>query len=270
VNGVNPIGNSAFFVRQHYLDFLNREPDPPGFGFWTNQIDLCGADPQCIELKRINVSAAFFLSIEFQETGFLVYRMYKVAYGDVNGNSTLGGSHTLKVPIIRLNEFLPDTQKIGQGVVVNVGNWQQQLEDNKNAFAEEFVQRSRFLSAYPLTLTSTQFVQNLNATAGNVLNQAQHDQLIDDLGGGVKTRGQVFRAIAENQAVINNETNKAFVLMQFFGYLRRNPNDPQDSDYTGYEFWLNKMIQFNGNYINAEMVKAFITSDEYRHRFAVN
>src|SRR4029079_8643379 len=61
----NPIDNTAFFVRQHYIDFLNREPDPPGFGFWTNEIDLCGANQQCRDVKRINVSAAFFLSIEF-------------------------------------------------------------------------------------------------------------------------------------------------------------------------------------------------------------
>jgi len=66
----------------------------------------------------------------------------------------------------------------------------------------------------------------------------------------------------------NSESNRAFVLMEYLGYLRRNPNDPQDSDYTGYDFWLTKLNQFNGNYINAEMVKAFITSIEYRQRFA--
>jgi len=65
----------------------------------------------------------------------------------------------------------------------------------------------------------------------------------------------------------NAEFNRAFVLMQFFGYLRRNPNDPQDTDYTGYDFWLTKLNQFNGNFINAEMVKAFISSGEYRERF---
>ncbi|PYS73263.1 MAG: hypothetical protein DMF69_05295 [Acidobacteria bacterium] len=57
------------------------------------------------------------------------------------------------------------------------------------------------------------------------------------------------------------------MLMQYFGYLRRNPNDPQDTDYTGYDFWLTKLNQFNGNAVNAEMVKAFILSGEYRHRF---
>jgi hypothetical protein len=82
------------------------------------------------------------------------------------------------------------------------------------------------------------------------------------------TRAQVLRAVAEDADLVNSEINRAFVLMEFFGYLRRNPNDPQDSDYTGYDFWLSKLNQFNGNYVNAEMVKAFTTSIEYRQRFA--
>src|SRR5436190_12193340 len=109
--------------------------------------------------------------------------MYKAAYGDGVGTSTAGGSHQHSVPIIRLNEFLPDTQKIGQGVIVNVGNWEQQLEDNKQAFAEEFVKRSRFLSAYPLALTPAQFVDGLNAKAG-ALSTAERDQLVSDLTAG--------------------------------------------------------------------------------------
>jgi hypothetical protein len=75
--------------------------------------------------------------------------------------------------------------------------------------------------------------------------------------------------VADDQTLIDGEKNRAFVLMQFFGYLRRNPNDPQDADYTGYEFWLGKLNQFNGNFINAEMVKAFISSTEYRQRFGI-
>jgi hypothetical protein len=252
---------------------LNREPDASGLNFWINNINGCTPQPSCTEVQRINTSAAFFLSIEFQDTGYLVYRIYKAAYGDANGTSTIGGTHTISVPVIRLNEFLPDTQKIGQGVVVGQGNWQQQIDDNKTAFAEEFVQRPRFLTAYPLNLTPAQFVDGLNtkaATAGVMpLSTAQRDQLVSDLSAGTKTRAHVLRAIAENQALAAAEKNRAFVLMQFFGYLRRNPNDPQDSDYSGYEFWLGKLNQFGGNFVNAEMVKSFILSSEYRQRFGV-
>ena len=80
-------------------------------------------------------------------------------------------------------------------------------------------------------------------------------------------RAQALRQVAENQNLATAEFNRAFVLMQFIGYLRRNPNDLPDADYTGYDFWLTKLNQFNGNYINAEMVKAFISSGEYRGRF---
>src|SRR6185295_14392204 len=158
IAGTNPIDSVDFFVHQHYIDFLGREPDPSGFQFWKNQILSCSGElflptPQCIEVRRINVSVSFFLSIEFQETGYFAERIYKAAYGSGAGTSTLGGLHTLPVPIIRLNEFLPDSQTIAQGVIVGQGNWQQILNDNKNAFTTEFVQRSRFLADFPLSLT---------------------------------------------------------------------------------------------------------------------
>jgi hypothetical protein len=99
------------------------------------------------------------------------------------------------------------------------------------------------------------------------LTPAERDTLVTALTNGTRTRGRVLREVAENQTLSSAEFNRAFVLMQFFGYLRRNPNDPQDTDYAGYEFWLGKLDQFNGNFVNAEMVKAFITSSEYRQRF---
>jgi hypothetical protein len=262
-----PIADAGLFVTQHYRDFLNRDPDASGLAFWTNEITLCGTDPGCIEAKRINVSAAFFLSIEFQQTGYLVYRIYKASYGDATDTSTFGGTHQLPVPVIRLNEFLPDTQQIGNGVIVNQSGWETVLENNKQAFTAEFVQRSRFTTAFPQSMTAAQFVDTLNANAGSPLSQSERDQLVSDLSSGAKTRGQVLRAVAEDQDLNNAEFNRAFVLMQYFGYLRRNPNDPQDTDYTGYDFWLTKLNQFNGNFVNAEMVKAFLVSTEYRQRF---
>ena len=266
-NGASPIVTASFFVPIHYLDFLNREPDPSGLNFWLNQITSCGADPQCTEVKRINVSASFYLSIEFQQSGYLVERLYKAAYGDATGASTYQGAHQLSVPIVRLIEFLSDTQEIGQGVIVNQGNWQQQLEDNKQSFTSEFVQRLRFTTALPASLTPAQYVDKLNTNTGNPLSSGERNQLVNDLTTSAKTRAQVLRTIAEHQNLVNAEFNRAFVLMQYFGYLRRNPDDPQDTDYTGYDFWLTKLNAFNGNFINAEMVKAFLASAEYGNRF---
>jgi hypothetical protein len=269
---VNPLDDATFFAHQHYLDFLNRQPDPDGLAFWANEISLCGTNQSCIEVKRINVSAAFFLSIEFQQTGYLVERIYKTAYGDATGTSTFNGAHQLPVPIIRLNEFLPDTQEIGQGVVVGQGNWQQQLEDNKVAFTAEYVQRTRFTTAFANTLTPAQFVDKLFQNAGVTPTALERTTAINEFSGAGDTsnltaRAKALRDVAENVTLTTNEFNRAFVLMQYFGYLRRNPNDPQDTDYTGYDFWLTKLNQFNGNFVNAEMVKAFITSGEYRSRF---
>jgi len=152
-------------------------------------------------------------------------------------------------------------------VVVGQTGWEQVLESNKQAFTAEFVQRSRFTTTLPASLTAAQFVNQLNANAGNPLSQSERDQLVNDLSTNAKTRAQVLRAVAENPDLTAAEFNRAFVLMQYFGYLRRNPNDPQDTDYSGYDFWLRKLNQFNGNFTDAEMVKAFITSTEYRQRF---
>jgi aldose sugar dehydrogenase len=271
-NGANPIDQADFFVRQHYLDFLNREPDAGGFAFWTNQITSCGVDVQCIEVRRINVSAAFFLSIEFQETGYLVERMYKASYGDAIGTSTVNGSHQLQVPVIRFHEFLADKQQISQGLIVLTLGWEQLLENNKQAFLAEFVQRSRFTTAYPTTMTPAQFVDALFAHAGVTPLAAERASIINEFNGAgniayVIARAHALRRVAENSSFAEAEKDKAFVLMQYFGYLRRDPDDLPDSDYSGYDFWLTKLNQFNGNFVNAEMVKAFLVSGEYRGRF---
>ncbi len=260
----NSLDDPQFFVIQHYRDFLNREPDPSGLAFWTNEITSCGNNTQCIEVKRINVSAAFFLSIEFQETGYLVYKFYKAAYGNLPG---------APVPL-RFNEFLPDTQQIGQGVVVGVGNWQTQLENNKQAFASQFVARTRFTTAFPNSSTPAQFVDALFANANVTPSASERTAAINEFGGAgtsadATARAHTLRQIAENETLTRQEFNRAFVLMQYFGYLRRNPNDSPEPglNFDGYNFWLNKLNEFNGNYVDAEMVKAFILSAEYRQRF---
>ena len=268
----NPVDQARFFVQQHYYDFLGRYPDQSGWDFWTNEIVSCGSDQTCIGLKRINVSAAYFLSIEFQQTGYLVERIYKTAYGSGSGTSTFGGTHQFAVPIVRFNEFLPDTQQIGSGVVVGATGWETVLENNKQAFTNDFVQRSRFTTAFPTTMTPAQFVDQLFLNAGATPTASDRTAVIDEFGTATTTsdtaaRARALRDVAENTTLNSQEFNRAFVLMQFFGYLRRDPNSGQDTDYTGYDFWLTKLNQFNGNFVTAEMVKAFITSTEYRQRF---
>jgi uncharacterized protein (TIGR03118 family) len=410
----NPIDSSSFFVRQHYLDFLNREPDTAGLNFWVDQIESCGADAACREVRRINVSAAFFLSIEFQRTGYLAYLTHRVAFG-----ANASGS---PAPVLYGN-FERDVQALQQGFVFGQPGADAVLEANKVAYFNEFVTRPEFVSKYPSTLTNDQFVDNLLTTAnlspsdfivnltnsqevppavptttggqprpssfgtahftinagntamtmtatvnnidftgsqtvdtndnltnahihagpavgpgvngpvvwgfigtpfndnnpndavvtpfgsgvgGNVsakwdapegngttltdqlanirgghayvnfhtsqfaggeirglfpATQSLRDTLVAGLNGATLTRAQVLRTIAETQDLNNREFNAAFVTMEYFGYLRRDP------DTAGFNFWLGKLNNFGGNFLSAEMVKAFISSSEYRQRF---
>jgi hypothetical protein len=258
----NLIDNTTFFVAQHYRDFLNREPDPGGLQFWSNQIESCGADQQCRRVRRVNVSAAFFLSIEFQETGYLVYRMHKAVFGDLPG---------LPVPV-RFNTFQADTSRIGRGVVVGIGDWRTQLEANKQQFAREFVQRPEFQARFPTSMSAAAFVDTLNLNAGSPLTQDERDALVARLAaspGDTQLRAEVLRAVAEDADLKRAEFNKAFVLLQYFGYMRRDPDDAPDADYSGFQFWLAQLNRFNGNFEQAELVRAFIESIEYRVRFGL-
>ncbi|HYN86435.1 MAG TPA: M12 family metallo-peptidase [Pyrinomonadaceae bacterium] len=257
--GANPARpasfNSRFFVRQHYLDFFNREPDAAGLDFWSGQIDSCGANAACREVRTVNVSAAFFLSIEFQETGYLVYLAHQSAF---NTRETLP---------IRL--FLADAHQVSRGVVIGDPGAEARLEQNKAAYFNEFVSRQAFLNAYPATMTAAQLVNTLANNAGSSVSQAERDDLIARHAAGQLTRAQVLRAIVEDDDFQRLHLNRAFVLMQYFGYLRRSPPDPpeQTLDFAGFNFWLGKLEEFDGNFVAAEMVKAFITSGEYYARF---
>jgi hypothetical protein len=185
---------------------------------------------------------------------------------------TLGGSHQIFVPVVRANEFLTDTQRIGSGAVVLQPGWETVLENNKQAYALEFVQTSRFITAFPTSMTPAQFVDMMNQNAGGVLSANERTTAINLFGNAADTtnvnaRARALRQVAENQNLYNEEFNRAFVLSQYIGYLRRNPNDLPDTDYTGFDFWFTKLNQFNGDYIKAEVVKAFISAGEYQQRF---
>jgi len=240
----NPIENPPFFVRQHYLDFLNRQPDSAGLDFWVREITACGSDPACRELKRINVSAAFFLSIEFQETGVLACLTNKAAFGLLPTNG----------------QFEFDRQGLQRNYVVGAPGADGQLEANKQAYFNELIGRPEFVTRYG-GMSNAQYVDALIANTGVPVAPAERDLLINGLNAGSETRATVLRKVAEKPAYKQAEFNRIFVLMEYFGYLKRDPDAP------GYNFWLDKLNSFNGNFINAEMVKAFISSSEYRLRF---
>jgi hypothetical protein len=115
-------------------------------------------------------------------------------------------------------------------------------------------------------MSAAQYVDSLNALASNALSPTERNALVSGLSGGQETRASVLKKIVDDEDFRNAEFNRAFVLMQYFGYLRRNPDDAPDLNFSGYDFWLTKLNQF-GDFRSAEMVKAFILSGEYRDRF---
>jgi hypothetical protein len=238
---LNPMDDAGSFVRQHYSDFLNRLPDQQGLDYWTSQITQCGADQSCIRTRRIDVSNAFFYEQEFQETGSFVYRMHKASFGQ---RPTYA-------------QFMPDRGRIIGGP---------QLAATKAAFAESFVERQTFLAQYPITLTSAGYVDALNANTGNSLSGTERNALVNGLEANPasETRASVLSKIAENGVFVAREYNTSFVLAEYFGYLRRDP------DANGFQFWLDILNSFPPRNVSAQhsMVCAFITSDEYQQRFS--
>jgi uncharacterized protein (TIGR03118 family) len=345
----NPLEDNNFFVRQQYLDFLNREPDPGGQAFWVNEIAQCGSDQVCISNRRISVSAAFFLETEFQRTGFLIHRMFRSAFG----RSPLYG------------EYIVSRNQLGQG-----------SDAEKTAFANAFVQRPDFIDKYnalsnaayvdallanvgvgptqtklfSTTLTGAQEVPPNNSTAtgsstlllsadeltakvslsfsglsspqtaahihgpadpgvnapvifplpngqvtdftinltsgqladlkagklyvnvhsnnfmdGEIRGQypstsSFRDTLVAGLDNMTETRASVLLKVAESAEVRQKELNLAFVVAEYFGYLRRDP-DPG-----GLNFWLGQLNSTTPPNFRA-MVCAFLTSAEYQQRF---
>ncbi len=275
----NPIDDARTFVKQQYRDFLNREADQAGEDFWTDNITKCN-DParrppnqtveQCTLRQRETTSGAFFLSPEFQYTGYFVYRMYQ---GALNRQP-------------KLSEFTPDALTVGNGIIVNGQLSGAKINQNKAAFAATFVNcvdgtKSRcaeFKAIYD-ALTNQQYVDKLFQTTGVNASAAERTALVNGLNANpaTETRGSVLQKVVDGinvisegnqqftttygQAFYNAELNRAFVQLEYFGYMRRDPDEG------GYAFWLGKLNQFGGDFIAAEMVLAFISSPEYRARF---
>ena len=228
----NAIDTTEFFVRQQYLDFLGREPDPPGFNGWVNTLRNCA--PNDASCDRVHVSEAFFRSAEFQQRGYFVYRFYSSAFGRKPDYS----------------EFMPDLARVS-GFLDN-----SQLEAAKIAFVNDFISRPVFATQYG-TLSNPAYVDALINTAA--VNLSNRQVLVDGLNAGTLTRAQALRQTVESAEVYQKYYNQAFVVMEYFGYLRRDP----DALYTN---WIQVLDANPAD--SRHMVEGFVNSTEYRNRFA--
>jgi hypothetical protein len=238
---VNAIDSNVYFVRQQYLDFLGREPDQEGLVFWSGKLNQCNGHAACLRAGRVDVSAAFFESAEFGDTGAYVYRLYQGALGRQ----------------LSYNEFATDRRQVVGGA---------NLDASKAALASAFVNRAEFAQKYRANTTAGSFVdamlQTLRDSVGVDLS-GDRNSLINRYNSGAtinEGRATVLREVGDNAALSRATHNPSFVLMQYFGYLGRSA-EPQ-----GYAFWLNVLNNADaGNYRG--MVCSFLTSTEYQLRF---
>jgi hypothetical protein len=238
----NVIDDTPIFVGQHYHDFLNRQADAGGLAYWSNEITKCGADQSCINSRRIGVSAAFFIEMEFQDRGAVIHYLYRAGVG--------------RRPMFL--EFTRDRSYITAG-----GN----LATDLLALATDFVQRAEFTNKYAPTLTRDQYVDalllNVQQTSAVNLTTKRNELLAEyDAGTGqAQSRARVLLKLIGYAEYKQAEYNRAFVLSQYFAYLRRDPDEG------GYQFWLNILNNVVPNNYRA-LVCAFITSPEYQTRFS--
>jgi carboxypeptidase family protein len=239
----NPLDTPEYFVRQQYVDLLGREPEEDGFNYWSDRILECGGDGLCVKARRRDVAAAFFIEAEFQQTGSFIYGLYKASLG--------------RTPAYA--EFSADRQQVIGGP---------NLETMKQAFAESFIGRAEVVAKYQANTTAESFVnallENVQQASGIDLS-SQRDALTARYNTGAnlnESRSLVVRELTASADFRQAEYNRAFVLTEYFGYLRR------DAEPEGYNFWLDVLNNREpGNFRG--MVCSFITSREYQQRFSV-
>jgi len=234
------IDDLDFFVQEHYIDFLSRFPEAAGFQAWMNVLTPCNNDPACLygpNGKRVLVSQSFFGSPEFNLKGGYVFRFYKASLA--------------RLPTYI--EMVADMRSV-------TGTTADETNQKRTLFATNWVLRADFLTAFPRSLTPTQFVDNIAAAAGITL--SNRNQIISDLtaaGNSDAGRAVAMRAIADSSEEQNKEFNTSFVYMQYVGYLRRDP-EPK-----GFNDWLTYLNTHPGDFNT--MVWGFVDSQEFRNRF---
>ena len=240
----NPTDDPRFFINQHYRDLLGREPDEEGLQYWVGRLEQCRSDVECLRVRRTEVSAAFFMETEFQETGSFIYRLYQAALG--------------RQPTFA--EFMRDRNQL----LSKRGD----LKSRKRILGSAVVMRPEFLQKYPGTLKPHEFVDALVSAASvvsglDLSSERTNLAALDD--GTIAGRAAIISSIADNKSFVKTQATRAFVLMYYFGYLRREPDEG------AFNFWL--------NILNAEvaaqtaaypaLVCAFINSAEYQSRFGM-
>lgn len=239
----NPADDARFFLRQQYRDFLGRDADTDGLEYWATQIDQCGKDAECIRNRRISIATAFLAEPEFQRKSAFVFELYQAGLG--------------RRPLF--SEFNTDRDQLADVA---------KSDELKRGLILAFVQRSEFLKLFPASLTAQEFVDGLlsgvSQNSGVDLS-AERASMLAMYDGAATGRAAILKRLAGNEQLVKADTDKFFVLMQYFGLLLRDPDE------AGYRFWLNSLENKNpsehARY--SPMICAFLSSTEYQSRFGM-
>jgi hypothetical protein len=162
----------------------------------------------------------------------------------------------------RYAEFMRDVREVGRGVMPGFEEQEEQLENNLREFAEGWTRREEFRSTYE-GMTDAQYVEQLLKNAGLNLSETDRAGLVNELSSGYETRAGALLKIVRNQQFVEREHRRSFVVLHYFGYLRRNPDDPPDTGLLGVQFWIEDLERMNDP---SRIANAFKESIEYREK----
>jgi arabinofuranosyltransferase len=238
----NPIDDPRFFVRQQYLDVLDREPDPDGLTYWSDHLVICPTGSYCFNDSRISIPIIFSDPNEFRETAQFVYRLYAVSFGTVP----------------HFADFIRDRSRLGAYQV----DWRDQVElvPAHRSFVAGWVQRDSFRARYPDAMTAEEFVKHLFENGRLDLDVAERERLIAALRAG-QSRADILYELVENDEFKQRVDEQSVVPMQLLMQLRRDVDNDEH-----YKIWLDKLKR--GERVDARHVICLVfTSEEYQRRF---
>jgi len=242
--GGNPIDDYRFFISQHYADMMGREPDQATLDKLTAQFIQCGTRGDCLKTRRLDLSTSLLTQSELSPTGLFLHDLYVAGFG--------------RRP--RFSDYETDR--------ATVGNFNSEIEDSRISLALAFVQRADFQRRYPSTLKPAEFVDQLLANAGQRSNpdiKVERPALLGLFDGMNSGRAAILARIASYSSVVDAQYNEAFVMLQYFSYLRRDPDE------SGLNFWMNtlKSKPLRDPAAARFVVCSFMTSTEYQNRFGM-
>ncbi|HEX8353449.1 MAG TPA: hypothetical protein VF611_11145 [Pyrinomonadaceae bacterium] len=158
---------------------------------------------------------------QYADWGRALYRLHLVAQG--------------RMP--RYDEFMPDVRAAGRGLVPGFEEAQRDFDARLRGLARERAAGAEFRARYG-GLDEARYAARLYENAGLEVAPAEHDALASALASGAETRAGALVRVAEDPRLAERERARSLLLLHYFGFLRRDPDDPPDNGLEGFNFWL--------------------------------